>query len=398
MYTGDLAVMTYNVFFKAVYGQDEMGHCGNLGVCLQNMAEIIAIKGRNYFNKAVRPNYDYDFIGLQEINTGGLMKLIEYINQYNNNFSNLYNYQIHETQYNNGRKIIKNSAVTFYRKDKFRLIKSFGGGLSNTSARPFLVTIYPGIIHINVHMPHDNHDHNTLFQQIISTINGEGYMTPLTNYRVIMAGDFNITNPLTRPNFTKIADFQPEPISFNTCCGIRPNKHIDHIFSNMVRASNYERMSERKMQEYGYISGGKPYVSDHLPVFAYFPSISGVRAASPQAAPPRAAQHEVDNQANLLSLINNKEYPLDQQFRKELHTIITKSNKLCRDCLVEKIIWNKGPTSGIIQLITILENSNAITEDKAKQYIDDIIDKTEKLYEKKYLKYKEKYLALKHNI
>lgn len=90
---------------------------------------------------------------------------------------------------------------------------------------------------------------------------------------------------------------------------------------------------------------------------------------------------------------------LNDQQKAELAQIIDNNNKACLGCIYNGVIDQKITTRPITTLITILRNSNVITEAKFKEYNDKIeLEAQKRVFQMKYLKYKQKYIALKNSI
>jgi hypothetical protein len=261
--------------------------------------------------------------------------------------------------------------------------------------RPCLISIFnEGIIHINVHMPHSP------LTDELNKIKNALRNYDLSKYRVIFCGDFNHDTPETISEFNKITTFNKEPYKLNTCClppsNYYPNTY-DHIYDNMTPATVYKTLD--KADSHQFYKSGRPYMSDHLPVFAVFPAIQPVinpvikPVINPVIQPaiqPIDDSVVVNMATKIVAKINSID-KLSDVSKKELVALVSNlTNMECIKCLYTESIV------GDVEIILLMHNSGMISLENYNKYNQ---ERTQiKYYFEKYISYKHKYLKLKQLI
>ena len=170
--------------------------------------------------------------------------------------------------------------ISLYNKNYYRLIYKLQGQLANHDQRPWQILVFnEKIILINVHFPHltsYQEEGFAIIKDNLEKIKHLLIMENLSEWKIIVGGDFNNEDPTQLMNFPLAFQslntlIYKEPRKLITCSVPHNfstyNKASDHIFSSFAQASLYETLNNTE----NFIKGDLKIMSDHLPVFAIFP-------------------------------------------------------------------------------------------------------------------------------
>lgn len=245
-----IKILTYNVSWQSTSGLqpnwpicnsvDDANNERHYTKCIQNIATVID------------ENAPYDFVCLQEV--ANLDKIIA---------ASLALSNMKYLEYQSGPE----KMATFWNGNQYNLVENING--SFRTGRPFQILIFrENICLINLHLPHLNKTAVVKnLEYLITKIDPK-----ITNYRFIMAGDFNyaLNNPDEKKNFLpslQLYDlkFHINPKYIATCC-IPPFRRntlqFDHVIDTLDMPVSVASPKVAEM------------ASDHLPIIAILNDIS----------------------------------------------------------------------------------------------------------------------------